>query len=123
MEIGDNDASVYTLAELQASGFNQNDHHGLKHTGSSPSLLMTYESHRDYRNDYGRKLEVIQKYNGLELITHIQFYDGIQTVKFVNEVVNHSGRSTLWSMYLLCIDRDHGADKGPRDKTGLLYSA
>ena len=77
MEIGDDDVSVYTLAELQASGFNQNDHHGLKHTGSSPSLLMTYEDHRDYRNDYGRKLEVIQKYKGLELITHIQFYDGI----------------------------------------------
>ena len=122
MEIGDDDVSVYTLAELQASGFNQNDHHGLKHTGSSPSLLMTYEDHRDYRNDYGRKLEVIQKYKGLELITHIQFYDGISAVNFVNEVVYHSEEEyALEYVSSFALTGLTEQAKGARDKTGILY--
>lgn len=122
MEIGDDDVSVYTLAELQASGFNQNDHHGLKHTGSSPSLLMTYEDHRDYRNDYGRKLEVIQKYKGLELITHIQFYDGISVVNFVNEVVNHSeDEYALEYVSSFALTGLTELAKGARDKNGILY--
>lgn len=121
-EVKEEDAHVYTLAELQASGFNQNDHHGNKHTGCSPSLLMTYTGHKDYRNEFGRKLEIVQEYEGLKLITHIQFYDSIQAVKFENEVINNSERSfaiEYLSSFSFTGLTEHG--KQARDKSSILY--
>ena len=83
----------YTLAELHASGFDQQDHHGNKHTGSSPSLLMTYDGHKDYLNELGRKLEISQSYKGLVMVSHIQFFDGIQVIRTWNEVSNESDKT------------------------------
>lgn len=121
-EILQEDSHVYTLAEMQASGFDQCDHHGSKHTGSSPSILMRFKGLEDYRNTYGRKLEIAQMYEDLELITHLQFYDGIPVVRSFNEVVNH-GEEEYAIEYLssfaltgLCEDSQQ-----PRDKTGILY--
>lgn len=121
-EVKEEDAHVYTLAELQASGFNQNDHHGNKHTGCSPSLLMTYRGHKDYRNEYGRKLEIIQEYEGLRLITHMQFYDGIQVVKFTNEVVNESERNyDIEYLSSFCLTGLTQEGRQSRDKNSILY--
>lgn len=97
--IAQEDLHVYTLAEMQASGFDQCDHHGNKHTGSSPSLLMKYETHTDHENEYGRKLEIQQDYEGLKLITHMQFYRGIPVVRCWNELKNQ-GEKTYAVEYL-----------------------
>lgn len=54
------------LIEIQISGQNQDDHHGLKHTRTSPGYNLEYVEHRDYRNDTGRKLEIILEYKKLQ---------------------------------------------------------
>lgn len=121
-EIEQEDVHVYTLAQMQASGFDQCDHHGNKHTGSSPSMLMEFEECNDYRNEYGRKLEIKQSYKGLALITHMQFYDGVPVVRTFNEVVNHSEEEyaveyiSSFALTGLCEDSSM-----QRDKTGILY--
>lgn len=121
-EIKEEDQAVYTLAQLQASGFNQNDHHGSKHTGSSPSLLMSYTGHEDYRNEYGRKLEIRQEYEGLLLTTHLQFYDGIQVIRVINEVENHSEREyALEYLSSFCLTGLTENARGQRDENGLIY--
>lgn len=120
--VADEDIHVYTLAELQASGFDQCDHHGSKHTGSSPSLLMVFKSLRDYRNDYGRKLEVTQDYQGLEVTTHIQFYDEIPVIRTFNEVHN-SGTEEIAMEYISSFAFT-GLSRGTveaRDKNGVIY--
>ena len=80
----------YRLVEIHESGMNQNDHHGSKHTGSCPGYLLIYKEHHDYRNEYGRKLEIVQSYNGLVVISHLQFYDGISVVRSWTEMRNES---------------------------------
>jgi len=80
----------YRLAEMQFSGFDQNDHHGSKHTGCNPSKSMTYLTHKEYRTAFGRKLELTQEYQGIQLTSHYQFFDGISVIKCWNEAVNMS---------------------------------
>lgn len=121
-QVPEKDLHVYTLAELQASGFDQCDHHGNKHTGSSPSALMGYEDSRDYRNFYGRKLEILQSYQGLKLTTHIQFYDGIPVFRIFNQVENCSQET--YNMEYISSLAVTDLCEGPsetRDKTGILY--
>lgn len=112
----------YTLAEMQVSGFCQLDHHGNKHTGSSPSLLMTYDEHKDYRNEQGRKLEITQSYEELYITTHIQFYDKVQVIRTWNEVKNCSDKTYpmeyISSFALTGLSL--GSDK-VRDEDGIIY--
>lgn len=77
----EHNGAKYRLVEVHESGRNQNDHHGSKHTGSCPGYLLTYREHRDYRNDKGRKLEIVQEYNGLYVTSHMQFYDNISVIR------------------------------------------
>lgn len=63
----------YRLVEVHESGMNQDAHHGSKHIGSCPGYLLKYHTHQDYRNEYGRKLEIIQQYEGIFVTSHIQF--------------------------------------------------
>lgn len=104
------------LVQIQASGFNQNDHHGNKHTGCSPSDLLTYTEHKDYRNEYGRKLEICQEWEGLLVITHIQFYDGITVISIKNEIKNQSAREFVLeyvsSLVFTGIEGEAGLDEG-----------
>ena len=44
------------LVELQAAGFNQDDHHGNKYTGTNPGGLLRYLSHTRSRNALGPRL-------------------------------------------------------------------
>ncbi len=83
----------YRLVEIHESGLNQNAHHGNKHIGSCPGYLLKYCKHKDYRTPYGRKLEVVQEYQGLFVTSHIQFYDGIPVIRSWTEVKNESLQS------------------------------
>ena len=40
----------YPLVEVQCAGFNQNNHHGLKHSLTSPGSELRYEGHELSRN-------------------------------------------------------------------------
>lgn len=84
------DHQKYRLVEIHESGMDQNDHHGCKHTGSCPGYLLKYKKHHDSRNGYGRKLEIVQSYDGLDVISHLQFYDGISVVRSWTEIRNES---------------------------------
>jgi alpha-galactosidase len=80
------------LVEVQVSGENQDDHHGLKHTRTNPGFLLEYRMHKDYRNEFGRKLEITLEKDGLSVISHIQFYDGIMVISSWTEIKNNSSR-------------------------------
>lgn len=78
----------FRLLELQASGEDQNDHHGSQHTGTSPANRLRYVRHNDMRNSTGRKLDIEQAIGGLTVISHFQFYDDISIARVWTEVCN-----------------------------------
>lgn len=86
----DEKIAKYRLVEVQEAGLNQSDHHGSKHTGSCPGYMLKYREHRDYRNNSGRKLEIVQEYEGLIVTSHIQFYDNISVIRSWTELKNES---------------------------------
>lgn len=81
-------ACRFRLVEIHESGGNLNDHHGSKHTGSSPGNLLRYLSHADARNSVGRKIEITQAHEGLRVTSHLQFFDGIPVVCSWTELEN-----------------------------------
>ena len=78
------------LVQYQETGYGSADHRGRKHTGSVPGCWAVYREMRDYKNEKGRKLEIVQEYQGLQLISHYQFYDNVQTIRSWTEVTNQS---------------------------------
>ncbi|MHB9036783.1 MAG: glycoside hydrolase family 36 protein [Armatimonadota bacterium] len=80
----------FRLVDLQATGANQAAHHGSKHVGTSPADKLRYLRHRDYCNNFGRKLEIEQACNGLRVVSHLQFYNGTSVVRSWTEAVNES---------------------------------
>ncbi|MDA3957576.1 glycoside hydrolase family 36 protein [Oceanispirochaeta sp.] len=80
--------SKYRLVELHESGRNQNDHHGSKHTGSSPGSLLRYRSHQMERNEYGLLLSLIQEHEELWVTSFLQFFDGIPVVRSWTDLMN-----------------------------------
>lgn len=82
--------SKYSLVEVQETGMNQNDHHGCKHTGTSPGSLLRYKAHHEYETEYGRKLEIEQEYHGLSVTTHLQFFKNCSVVKSWTTLLNRS---------------------------------
>ena len=80
----------FRLVEIQESGMDHTDHHGCRHNGTQPGSLLRYKAHSDTRNAAGRKLEIVQEYEGLEVTSHLQFFDGAQAVRSWTSVANHS---------------------------------
>jgi alpha-galactosidase len=78
------------LVEIQVTGENQDDHHGMKHTRTNPGFLLEFREHRDYWNEFGRKLEIELEKDGLISISHMQFYDGISVARCWTEIKNVS---------------------------------
>ena len=76
--------------ELQISGENQNDHHGAKHTGTSGSFSLRYDSHKYFENQWGNKLEICLKDDLVEAVLHYQFYNGLSVVRSWTVVKNIS---------------------------------
>ncbi|MHB9035539.1 MAG: glycoside hydrolase family 36 protein [Armatimonadota bacterium] len=87
------------LLELQSTGENQSDNHGARHTSTQPGGRLVYVEHRDYRNNQGRKLEFVQQCEGLEVVSHFQFYDDIRIARCWTEMTN-IGNSPLGIEYL-----------------------
>lgn len=44
---------------------------------------MKYDSHKDYRDDLGRKLEIttFDEETKIYVTSHIQFYDGVPVIR------------------------------------------
>jgi alpha-galactosidase len=83
-------AHRFNLVELAVTGQGSDEHHGLKHMSERPSASLRYLDHREERNARGRLLVVrqIEPGLGLEVSSHLQFYDGIPAVSSWTEVKN-----------------------------------
>ena len=87
----DYEKSGFRLVEVALAGLDRpEERHGIKYTVTSPGYRMKYFSHKDYRNENGRKLEVVtyDAQTGLYVTSHFQFYDGISVVKCYSFVEN-----------------------------------
>lgn len=83
----------FTLVELQSPGIDRPyERHGNKYIVTAPACFMTYKDFKDYRNDIGRKLEITTTYenNGIDAVSHFQFYDNISVCRVWTDVINNS---------------------------------
>lgn len=88
------------------SGLNRpGERHGTKYTYTAPGYRLKYKDMKDYRNETGRKLEILMedKPTGLEVCSNIQFYDGISVIRSWTELKIMEKKIWELSMYLLCI--------------------
>lgn len=85
------DSTEYAkMVEIETSGLGYIEHHGMKHNMTGLGDRLRYVSHTDTRNQFGRKLTVIQEADGLRVTSHLQFYDGISTLRSWTSVENLS---------------------------------
>ena len=120
--IAEQKSKWYRLLEMQLAGFDQDDHHGNKHTGCNPSKIMKYKEHKDYRNEWGRKLEITQAYKGMIATTHFQLYDGISVIKSWNEVINEdTERQSLEYLSSLTLTGLSEDSSLPRDQDCMIW--
>ena len=82
------DGKWHPVVEIQGSGYNHNNHHGSKHTITSPASELRYETHSITRNDKGDLLTLVQKTDEIRAVTRWQFYDGIRVIRAETEIEN-----------------------------------
>ncbi|MBR4073641.1 MAG: alpha-galactosidase [Clostridia bacterium] len=81
------------ITDIQLAGGNQDDHHGAKHTGTSESFTLKYDSHKYYPDKYGNKLEFYLSNDKIAVIQHYQFYNNISAVRSWVTVTNISKKN------------------------------
>lgn len=110
---------AFPLIQIHASGYNQNDHHARKHTGSEPGSSLHYVTHRCLENDVGKKLEIVLQNETLHACWHLQHFRGLQSARIWCEVSNIATESTgleyVSSLALFALDTP------PWEKTSLLH--
>jgi len=118
----------YRLLELQLTGEDRGEYHGRTHRASYPGLRMVYESHADYRNELGRKLEIalLDNPTGLRAVQHYQFYDGLQTVRCW-VVLNNEGLSALEVEYvssfvLTGLDKEGSTERDVKMRLSIAHN-
>jgi alpha-galactosidase len=97
----DNKRSKHRLVEVHFSGENQNDHHGSKHTGTSPGNRLKFQYYTDKRNSFGRKLVfvLLDDQTNVEVCCHFQFFNEITIVRSWTEIV-HKGKEPVGIEYV-----------------------
>lgn len=81
----------FTLVELSVSGLNRlGKIHGDNYVRTAPGCRLKFKEFKDSRNPAGRKLEVVtfDEPTGLEVHSHMQFYDGIAIIRSWSEIFN-----------------------------------
>ncbi|QLO02825.1 alpha-galactosidase [Citrobacter freundii] len=109
----------FPLVQVHASGYNQNDHHARKHTGSEPGSSLRYQSHRFSENERGKKLEISLSDETIGVCWHLQHFRDTRAVRVWCEVRNdsqeHIGLEYVSSLTLFAIDSQAW------EKTTLLH--
>lgn len=109
----------FPLVQIHASGYNQNDHHARKHTGSEPGSSLRYRSHYFGENNMGKTIEIELYGSSLSAIWHLQHFRDTQAVRVWCEVRNdsseHLGLEYVSSFALFAIDSQAW------EKTTLLH--
>lgn len=88
----------FRLVEINLSGYNRPyERHGNKYIVTAPGWHMRYESMEDNRNEKGRLLTILLRDELTDVIvrSYLQFYDGLQIVRFWNEVENQGSESQV----------------------------
>lgn len=101
-EMSEYEKEGFRVVELALSGHDRpQERHGIKYTVTSPGYRLEYESHRDYRNDWGRKIEITSRdpHTRVCVVSHYQFYTGISVVRCHSEVINQ-GQETQGIEYI-----------------------
>ncbi|MEG1426961.1 MAG: alpha-galactosidase, partial [Oscillospiraceae bacterium] len=81
----------YNLVEIMISGQDRpGERHGNKYISTSPGDRLLLKDFIDYKNENGRKLEIVMtdQVCGVDVTSHLQFYDGVQTVRSYTTVYN-----------------------------------
>lgn len=94
----------YRLVELQTAGENQNDHHGNKHTGTSPGSRLCYVSHTVTPTTVGSVLCVTLRCELLEVRYIMELFPDACTVRTHTEVTciaDHDVCLTYLSIFAL----------------------
>ena len=78
------------VCRVNVSGSLENTYNGAVHSGASSEATLKYKSHVSYDNEDGRKLELVQQDDSMEVTTHFQFYKGVHGVRAWNVVKNIS---------------------------------
>lgn len=112
----------FRLVEIHETGLNPKLHHGTKHIGTCPGYLLKYKEHRNFNNACGRKLEVVQEYQGLTVTSHIQFYNGVSVIRSWTEMYN-SGKDDrpLEAVSSFVLTGLSKASVLPRDSDGVIH--
>lgn len=109
----------FPLVQVHASGYNQNDHHARKHTGSEPGSSLRYQSHCFSENERGKKLEISLNGDAIAVSWHLQHFRDTRTVRVWCEVRNdspeHLGLEYVSSLTLFAINSQQW------EKTALLH--
>lgn len=110
----------FSLVEVDIAGLDRPfERHGTKYIVTAPGFRMKYDSHKDYRNHLGRKLEFItfDEETGIYVTSHIQFYDEVSVIRSWSEVLN-KGRETQTLTYISSFHYTGIEKEGilPRDK-------
>lgn len=86
----------FTLVELTATGLDRiGRQHGANYLRTAPGCRMKFKDLIDKQNEHGRKLEIISvdDVTGLEVHSHMQFYQNIAIVRSWSELFNKGERS------------------------------
>jgi alpha-galactosidase len=90
----DKKRAKFRLVEVHASGENHNDHHGSKHTGTTPGKRLRLAKLEDLASseagDVGRRLvwHLVDDVTSLEVRSVMQFYNGLPIVRTWTELGN-----------------------------------
>ena len=86
--------AAFDVVGLNVTGVGRDEHHGPKYTFTMPGMHLRYREHRDSRNRFGRKIEMVTEddESGIEVTSHYQFYDTTQVVRCWTEVKNVKGK-------------------------------
>lgn len=111
----------YPPVEVQGVGFNQNNHHGSKHTITSPASELRYESHGFSRNAQGDVFRLTQRTDAIGTTMQWQFYDGISVLRSETTVEN-LGRDVFALQYVSSFALT-GLGYGPDARNGAYQMA
>lgn len=87
------------LVEIQVDGIGHTDHHAMKHNVTGLGALLRYQAHTDMRNQWGRRIEMVQQAAGIQITSVLQFYDGIPVVRSWS-IVRVTGRESVGIQYV-----------------------
>jgi alpha-galactosidase len=112
------------LVEVQAVGFNHDDHHGNKYTGTNPGGTLRYLDHTRSRTALGPLWEVRQIGNGLSVRSYFQFLKNLPACR-IWTLVENTGTEVMVLEFvssLAIFGLSHGGSRPWQDKM-LLHVA